>query len=213
MARWLSTALDILNRLNVYTGNIEPNKMSYSETKVDTMPVPDAAYNYMVQDYFDSIEYDSTHLWFCKMDDAPAPFNKWFPAQNCSEPLKGATTSSTSFGIEEVQTLNSYSASTMRVDFIDDANATLERWFSKWQRAIGSTDDGLPYTGFRYLEEIVKKLYIVKYNWQKQKIYTKLFLVLPSGDISNEHSNEPTLKALTVNFAIFGRDEVENENI
>lgn len=185
---WVDTVIDVLNRLP-----------SSSRTAHDSREN-----NYITLEKVDSVEYDSVHLWECQIDGAPSPFDKWFPAQTVDEPSKGASVAPMSFGIEEVNMLNSYNALNLRTELIDDANATLERWLRDWQKNI-SVDK---YYGFRYPEQILRKMYITKYNWQKDKIYTHEYVVIPVGDINMQHGNEPALKVINVNFAVFGKSEV-----
>ena len=216
MTNWLSkvtdkygqVVTDVLTRLNTYSSTIEPPKQTYPITTVDTMRRPSESNNYLTLDKFDQVEYDSSHLWFCTLDGAPAPFDKWFPAQSLDEPSKGVQTSTISYGLEEVVVLNNYNAVNLRVEVIDDDNATLEQWLKAWQKDCSATESGMPYSGFRYLDEIVHKLTMTKYNYQKQKVYTRQFLVLPVGDINLSKTNDPTLKVLNINFATFGQKEI-----
>lgn len=189
MPSWRTVATDILSRLNGYKGN------NY---------VPDSANNYMVLDLFDSIEFDGQHLWFCKLSNAPGPFDKWFPAQTCTEPTKGLSVSSQSFGIQEVHTLNSYNAQKLAVEFIDDDKATLEQYIANWQKNCSADD----YDGFKYIPDILETLQITKYDWQKSRVYIHEYYVIPTDSITVEHSNDPALKTLRVNFASFGSNEL-----
>lgn len=190
---WLNTAIDVFNRVNTYTSDTADSK----------------GQNYVTLDKFDSVEYDSSHLWECQIDGAPAPFNKWFPAQSVDEPSKGVTVSAISFGLEEVNVLNGYNAVNLRTELIDDDKATLEQWLRLWQKSTAATDSrGFAYAGFRYLEEILHKMYITKYTWQKEKVYTREYLILPTGDINTAKTNEPAIKVLNVNFAVFGMREI-----
>lgn len=205
---WLNTAIDIANRLNVYGGTIEPSKQSYQTIKVDTKPVPTNAYDYLTLDKFDSIEYDSPHLWICQIEGAPFPFNGWFPAQNIQEPSKGLSVSAMSFGIEEVNTLNSFNAQSLRAELLDNDKAVLELWLKDWQENVGYKEDKtFKFKAFRYLDEILKTIYISKYTWQKELVYTRAYYVLPIGEILFPHDNEPSAKILNVTFAVFGSSE------
>lgn len=208
-SKYYDTAIDILNRLNRYTSNNDIASIPYENAKlIDTKPIDERAKLYLTQEMFDAIEYDSTHLWFCTLAGAPAPFNKWFPAQRIDEPSKGVATSSMSFGIEEVNTLNSYNALSLRTELIDDDKATLEQFLRDWQKNCSSKN----YVGFRYLPEILSTITITKFNWQKDRIYTREYYVLPSGSITSEHGNDPSLKVINVNFAVFGNKELDNKN-
>lgn len=209
MADWLNTSIDIINRLNTYSGTIEPAARSYDTVKVDTKAKDSRANNYLSFQQFNTIEYDSSHLWICKIDDAPGIFDGWVPAQSVSEPTKGLSVSSISFGIEEVNTLSNYNAVTLRAELLDDDKATLEQWIVDWQKNCAATDSfGRPYMGFKYLDDILKRIYITKYTWQKEKVYTHVYDVIPTGDITREHLNDPTLKVINVNFAVFGSSEI-----
>ena len=209
MPNWFDVALDIANRLNRYSDANEPTASSYPITIVDTQPVDSRSTNFLTQERFDSIEYDSSHLWICQIDSAPPPYNSWFPAQDVQEPSKGLSVSPMSFGIEEVNTLSNYNAQTLRVEFIDDDKATLENWICNWQENCSGKDAfGNPYMGFKYLEDILKIIKITKYTWQKDKVYTHAYSVLPVMEILRPHNNEPTLKTLNVSFAVFGSSKI-----
>lgn len=210
MPRWLDTTIDIINRLNRYSSTKEPAGVSYPTVTVDTMPEDKRSRNYLTIEQFDSVEYDSSHLWICSIDGAPSPFERWIPAQNVSEPSKGLSVTPMSFGIEEVNTLNGYSAITLRAELLDTDKAPLETWLRNWQKSCAANDiHGRPYLGFKYLDEILKRIYITKYTWQKEKVYTHAYDVIPTGDIMSEHLNEPTLKVINVNFAVFGSGEIK----
>lgn len=203
MADWTKTATDVFNRLSGYTYSEVTPDINHETIIVDTQ-APDArSENYMTLDKFNSVEYDSVHLWECQISGAPSPFDKWFPAASCNEPTKGASVSTQSFGLEEVNVLSTYNALSMRVEFIDDDKATLENWISNWQEDCAVDN----FYGFRYPEEVLHELYITKYTWQKEKVYTHCYLVLPTGTIDLNHNNDPSVKTLTVNFAVFGKSK------
>lgn len=203
MPSWLNRTLDIVNRLNTYQTASNLPTRTHDTVTIDRKPVPQSQYNYITQDQFDSVEYDSQHLWALYLDGSPAPFDKWFPAQSVSEPSHGASVSTTSFGIEEINMLNSYNAIQMRVEMLDDAQAHLESFLKSWQRDI--SDD---YHGFKYPADICKTLTVYKYNWQKEKVSGMAYFVIPVGDFDLQRNNDPAIKILTVNFASFGSKPV-----
>lgn len=196
---WVSTGIDIFNRVNSYKKATDPVIEAHPVSKIDTMGADPRSSSFLTLEQFESVEYDSSHLWLCELEGAPAPFNRWFPAQSIDEPLRSVTVSTMSFGIEEVNTLNGYNAISMRAEIIDDARNTLENWLRAWSKDISDE-----YKGFRYPEEILHNLTIYKYTWQKERVYTKQYAVIPSGDISVPRQNEPGLKVLNVTFAVFG---------
>ena len=208
---WLNTALDIVNRLNRYSdANISPSSnQSYPKVVVDTKKLPSSASSFITLAQFGSIEYDSQHLWALKIDGSPAPFDRWFPAQSVEEVTKGPSTTSMSYGIDEINMLNAYNAITMRVEILDDEAAKLETWLKQWQKDM-STDPltGKPYIGFKYLDDILKRMTVSKYNWQKVLISKTEYYVLPVGQINLVRQNEPGLKQLNVNFAVFGHQQL-----
>lgn len=199
MPSWFERARDIVNRLNTYGANTTPPPQTYQTVVIDTWPVPKEANNYITQDMFDAIEYDSQHLWALYLDGAPAPFDRWFPAQSVSEPSHGASVSTTSFGIEEVNMMNSYAAIQMRVETLDDEHSTLEKWLKNWQANCSDN-----YHGFKYPADICKTLTVYKYNWQKIRESATAYYVIPISDFDLQRNNEPAAKVLTVNFASFG---------
>lgn len=202
MLDWLSKTLDIVKGLNLgsYQDAINLKGNFYSESEVrDTVKVPRSQYNYITQESFDSVEYDSQHLWALYIEGSPAPFDKWFPAQSVTEPSRGASVSSTSFGIEEINMMNSYNAISMRVEILDDSGAHMENWLKSWQKSISNN-----YWGFKYPAEVCKTMTVYKYNWQKVKISGMAYFVIPVGDIDLQRNNDAQIKTLTVNFASFG---------
>lgn len=206
---WLKTARDILTRLNTYSTAQNPSGQTWPEVQIDTAKVPDASKDFMTLDKFNSVEYDAQHLWEMKIAGAPYPFNDWFPAQSVEENIRGVSVSSMSFGIDEVNTLNSYNALTMRVEILDNNVAILERWLKAWSKAIAlDPKTHKPYIGFRYLEDILATMTITKYNWQKKKISKTEYYVLPTGNISLGRQNDPAVKVLNTNFAVFGSKEL-----
>lgn len=205
MPSWLNTVKDILNKLNGYNqASDSQQKIQHKTVQVDTMATDKRSDKYLTFERFNGIEYDSTHLWFCTLQGAPAPFDKWFPAQTCTEPSKGVSMSTMSFGIEEVNTLNAYNVPNLRVEVIDNDKGVLEKYFKDWQKKISADN----YYGFKYLEDTLKVFTIEKYTWQKDKVYTMEYYVLPQGEITHEHSNDPSLKILNINFATFGSKKI-----
>ena len=199
MQNWLNVARDLANRLNAYQSAQNIPQIEHEIVKIDTLQVPETQYNYITQDQFDAVEYDSQHLWVLYLEDSPAPFDKWFPAQSVSEPSHGASVSTSSFGIEEINMLNSYNAIQMRVEMLDDDQSHLENFLKQWQRDISDN-----YQGFKYPADICKTLSIYKYNWQKVKVSGMAYFVIPVGDFDLQRNNDPAVKILTVNFASFG---------
>lgn len=212
MPHWLDVAVDILNRLNSYTTAIEPARQTYEEVTVDTKPVDSRSKNFLTIQQFDAIEYDSSHLWICAIEGAPGHFSKWIPAQELTEPSKALTVSAMSFGIEEVNTLNGYNAQTLRMDLIDDEYATLENWLIDWQKntSYREPSTGFYYAGFKYLADILKTIKVTKYTWQKDKLYTNAYSVIPTGEIVVTRTNDPAIKILNVTFSVFGSSKIKN---
>lgn len=210
MPTWLNTALDIANRLNIYRGDSLSgiSGQTYPDVKIDTLPKPASANNFITLNKLNQVEFGSQHLWEMQIAGAPAPFNGWFPAQSVEEVSKGASVSSMSFGIDEVNMLNSYGAITMRCEILDDENETLTKWLKSWQKSIGtSPSTGQAYSGFRYLTDILTTMKITKYNWQKIRVSRDEYYVIPVGNISLNRNNDPALRVLNVNFAVFGQKE------
>ena len=186
---FVDTVIDVANRIR---------------RTIDTQSIPSESNNFMTLDKFDSVEYDSVHLWECQIDGAPSPFNQWFPAQSIDEPTKGMSVSTKSFGLEEINELNTYNAISLRTELIDDSKSTLEQWLRQWQKDCSVEN----YNGYRYLDQILHSMRITKYTWQKQKVYTREYFVIPVGQINIAHGNDPALKVLNVNFASFGQREL-----
>lgn len=176
---------------------------TYETVEIDKQQEPETSQAYLTLSQFNSIEYDSEHLWFCQIDGAPAPFDKWFPAKSVIEPSKALSVSTQSFGLEEVNILNMYNAVSLRTELIDNDKAVLETWLRQWQTDCAVED----YQGLRYLDEILHPIYITKYDWQKIKVYTHVYYVVPVGDITINHNDDPAVKVINVNFAVFGKSK------
>lgn len=202
MADWKRIATDALNS---YVKSDDTYTPSHTIIEIDTLQEDTRSKNYLTLNQFNDVEYDSEHLWFCQIDGAPAPFDKWFPAQSIIEPTKSLSVTTQSFGLEEVNTLNMYNAVSLRTELLDNDKAVLETWLRAWQADCAVNK----YYGFRYLEDILHTIYITKYDWQKTKVYTHAYYVVPTGDITVSHNNEPAVKSLNVNFAVFGQASVE----
>lgn len=85
---------------------------------------------------------------------------------------------------------------TLQVSMLDTVDCRIERLFRKWIRYI---NDG---RRIQYLNNIIKKVYVHKLDYNRNLLYTNLYYAYPDGDILASMGSDNGLKELIVDFTV-----------
>lgn len=146
------------------------------------------------------INWAKTNKWDIRIleSDVPAPFNEFFPAISVTEPVFSLEDHSFSIGNASLDVIEGFKQPTLKIDFLDDHNSVLEKYFEKWvnQQNLGSFKYVLP------IEECLKNIQVYKYNDYGKKVSSIMYRVCPFGELNSESTSEGNFKTFSVEFII-----------
>lgn len=146
------------------------------------------------------VEWGSTHLWDIRFEDAPHPFNQWFPAMSIDEGIATGVSESIPAFLNDFEIPIGSSSHKIELTVPDDAKGTLRRWYADWINQIYHKDKGV-----LTLRESVKRVDIIEYlNSTKTNKEQRTRLVFPVGSISFVGTSEAGLPTYRMSFAIAG---------
>lgn len=90
---------------------------------------------------------------------------------------------------------------TLQISMLDTVDCRIERLLRKWIRYI---NDG---NRIQYLDNITKRIYVHKLDYNRGLIYTNLYYAYPDGDILVSMSSDNNLKELAVDFTVIDYKE------
>lgn len=146
-----------------------------------------------------SIQWGTNYNWDIKFDDAPSPFNEWFPATDIDLNTGDGVPYTYMPSRKDYKIPLMGSSGTITLTYKDDDKNTLYEWINKWFNNIYMGAGGV-----LSLKESVKKLTVLRLNTKKQITDTTVYYVYPYGDDSYKGSSEPDLMTYTRTFYIAG---------
>jgi hypothetical protein len=90
---------------------------------------------------------------------------------------------------------------TLQISMLDTVDCRIERLLRKWIRYI---NDG---NRIQYLDNITKRIYVHKLDYNRGLIYTNLYYAYPDGDILVSMGSDNNLKELAVDFTVIDYKE------
>ena len=90
---------------------------------------------------------------------------------------------------------------TLQISMLDTVDCRIERLLRKWIRYI---NDG---NRIQYLDNITKRIYVHKLDYNRGLIYTNLYYAYPDGDILVSMGSDSNLKELAVDFTVIDYKE------
>lgn len=161
------------------------------------------------------INFARTYQWDIYFLDAPAPFNKWFPADSVTEPLASVNTHTIMQNITPIEFPKDKGAMTLRIDMYDDMHLSLQKWLVRWMNQGIFDVNGfvLP------LRSAVKQVWIGKYrpgaeSWitTQKYVYERRYSVFPKGIFNDQSDSESKARKYSVEFAVCGIQDVNLYN-
>lgn len=158
------------------------------------------------------VEWDQGYLWDIKFIELinpshksklSSPFDEWFPANSVNDERFSIT--------EHPIDLHQYagfpfpngsSQRSITIGFYDDIKNTLLKWITKWVKT-DILNDGKYLTT---LTRCTKQLQIVKLNSQREQVDTFSYLVIPSGSIEYQGTEQSDSTVYSVRFLIVGEE-------
>lgn len=146
------------------------------------------------------IQWGKNYDWDVKIDDAPHPFNDWFPATSI-EINEGDGIPFTYMPARKDYKVPLMSTSgSINITYNDDENNTLFNWVNDWYAQIYRQIGGI-----LTLEESVKKITILQLNSLKEILSTNSYHVFPYNSNNYRGSSEPELVNYSLSFSIAGK--------
>lgn len=171
------------------------------------------------------IDWDRRYLWFLDFevpaDDElklQAPFDRFFPASEVSLNNISVESEEFQFGQNRLSfPKGQASTPTMTINFYDDINRTLIRWFYDWVN-LDIQNNGMFVSGlldshtsvapdsFGKVRAVrpIRRVKVTLLNLDRSVFSIQSFDVVPTGDIAREFSNAAEAATYNVTFNIVG---------
>lgn len=146
------------------------------------------------------VAWGRTYLWDLRFDEAPAPFNKWFPASDVEENVFTINTKVIEGGISTYEVPERSSAFDLNITFYDDEDHTLLDWITKWANTLILNGE----RRVAVLEQAVKRVDLVKLNSRRVEVKASTYLVFPKGAINFRGTSDVGVPQYAVPFIIAG---------
>ena len=161
------------------------------------------------------VNWGATHLWDIRFDDAPPPFNGWFPAVDVEENVFTLETKQLEFYMSTYELPVTTTLFDLKITYLDDVNLTLQKWFTKWIN-VEILNNGQAITP---LDECCKRVHISKFNHQRNNpnsdsnsVQQSSYWVFPKGGMHFNGTSDSEVVSKTVELVIAGTIDVNNYN-
>lgn len=147
----------------------------------------------------------------------PKPFDSWFPAISIGIDLGTVVPLELQTSVGEFAVPQKFSRRSMVMQFADDENSTLERWFENWINGIifPKTSNSFPYNGavVSTLAESWRRVEVARLSSGAEERSRAIafsevganvtsYLVFPEGKLEFSGTSESGLRIYTLQFAI-----------
>jgi len=163
------------------------------------------------QDQLREIEWGKKYLWDIKFEDAPEPFDEFFPAADVDESKARLETFTLERYITNIQIPHRTAIRNIRLTFFDDQDNTLVDWLDDWiNRKIFRIDSnsGFQISSVASLEESVKLVQLLKFSSDRVSLIEGgiiSYWVFPEGELIFNGSSSSDAQTYTQNFIIVGQ--------
>lgn len=154
-------------------------------------------------DQLRQVEWGKKFLWDIKFEDAPAPFDQFFPAIDIEEDKAilehyQFERLSKAFKVPQKTGVKS-----LRITFADDADNTLVDWLDDWINRLVLNNDGYVST----LERASKLVTLLKLNSTREELNNQQisYWVVPEGQVTYNGSSSSDAQSYSVTFVIVGQ--------
>jgi len=162
-----------------------------------------------------SVEWGMTHLWDCRFDGAPAPFDQWFPAQDVEEPVFQVETQIIEGGNSTFEIPKGTASRELQITFYENEARALAEWFNAWVNYVifGDLQSAVANSigfGFRSfytatLEDVARRLDLLKLDSRREPVKRASYLVFPKGQMTDRMTSVSDPIQYSVPFVIVGR--------
>lgn len=138
-----------------------------------------------------TVQWAKGWLWDCKIPDAPAPFNTWFPGTDYSEDLfVPGEPKRIKIGARTYQIPGDRDCEEMSLTFIDNDQGVLQAWMEDWVDNTLYRENGTVAT----LSEGVKEFLFARLDGQRNYIQLRDMWIFPKDKIdvtfgSDDHAS------------------------
>lgn len=137
-----------------------------------------------------NVEWGKSFLWDFRIPDAPAPFNRFFPAVDIEENLANLDSETFEAFNSTFKVPKSRTVKDVKVTFIDDVNGTGLSFFTQWM----SNDifkENEQFSTTATLQEAAKQIIIQKLGPDRaDPILQSSYLVYPEGPLTFRGNSE-----------------------
>jgi len=122
-----------------------------------------------------AIQWGQTFLWDLKFEDAPAPFNEWFPAADVEENIYTLESLTIQGFMSTYKVPKSTTVFDLKVTFYDDENHVLLDWLAEWVNGVMLGSGNYVAT----LQESCRIVSLARLNSLREAIGVTTFWVYP----------------------------------
>lgn len=159
-----------------------------------------------------AVEWSQQHLWDIRFPGsnintfdkgAPKPFDEWFPANDVEDNMANLETHMLEVAMTSLKLPLKSSVRDLKITFIDDKEATLEKWFTEWMNFQILNEDKTS-QAIATLETSVKLVQLQRLG-VTEKTYS--YYVYPEGSIHFHGSSESGAHVYSLSFVKAGKHE------
>jgi hypothetical protein len=146
------------------------------------------------------VEFDEGHLWNVKIQDAPAPFNDWFPASDVEIQVGSIDSKESTFYMSSYKIPRNTSSFHITLTYFDTPDLKLTQWFRKWMN-----EDILNKGEYvTILTESVKQFDFQKLDKNLEEQFSDSYFVYPEGQINIKGSSQSESPQYSITLVIVG---------
>ena len=154
-----------------------------------------------------AVQWDGSWLWDIQFTGGngtmpPTPFNNWFPATSVSEQRWALNHRTIDAPFTDINVPESTTPGTISIEYVDNQNTVLTKWLANWINL--EIMNGLQF--LTCLKESTKQLTIVKLNYKREIVESRVHLVIPVGESVYMGDSQSGLPTYSATFTMVGGD-------
>jgi len=151
-----------------------------------------------------NINWGREYLWSVIILGIPAPFDRFFPAISVEESLSTLDSNTFTIGTSTFSIPQSSGELSLKIEYVDDENNTLDTFFTDWQRSCKTASGRI-----KTLDLCIKDVTIEKFSGTDNEISNATYKVYPRGDLNYNGTSESNVVGNSVELVVVGSNIIK----